>query len=388
VLCPPECGRPSVRRMAASATRRLARDRLALLRERWPDAGQPSGVPPDDNVTPAEPSSGERSPAHAGWFWPVFDHDPVPMFDDGPDPDLNGKPGSATGRPAPPPRRTWWPPADDEEPPRPPGVRHLSLVTGGAGMARQDRPCAGPAAAPVLAGPDGACGRPARQPSAAGTAGPVTDPAGRALGRLRGRLVRRWLPPGAGRWRCDPGRRGALVLAAVVLLGAAVAGFAVWRARPVPEPAPALPTVEAASPAASAGAELVVSVGGAVARPGLVRVPPGARVADALAAAGGPSPGTDLSGVNLARRLTDGEHVVIGGPGPAAASPSGSGSRVDLNTATLAELDALPGVGPVTAQRILDWRQVHGRFASVDQLREVDGIGEARFGQLRDLVMA
>jgi competence protein ComEA len=173
-----------------------------------------------------------------------------------------------------------------------------------------------------------------------------------------------------------------------VLLGAAVAGFAVWRARPVPEPAPALPTVEAASPAASAGAELVVSVGGAVARPGLVRVPPGARVADALAAAGGPSPGTDLSGVNLARRLTDGEHVVIGGPGPAAASPSGSGSRVDLNTATLAELDALPGVGPVTAQRILDWRQVHGRFASVDQLREVDGIGEARFGQLRDLVMA
>jgi competence protein ComEA len=224
-----------------------------------------------------------------------------------------------------------------------------------------------------------------------------------------GRLVRRWLPAGAGRcllagagrWRLDPGRRGALLLTAVVLLGATLAGAAVWRSRPMPEPTPALAAVEVSGTAPSGGAaqpggQLVVSVGGQVARPGLVRLAPGARVADAVEAAGGPVPGADLTGLNLARRLSDGEHVVVGPAGPAAAAadaaqPAGdgpSGRRVDLNTATLAELDALPGIGPVTARRILDWRSAHGRFAGVDQLREVDGIGEARFSQLRDLVTA
>jgi competence protein ComEA len=141
-----------------------------------------------------------------------------------------------------------------------------------------------------------------------------------------------------------------------------------------------------------------VSVAGLVARPGLVRLPAGARVADAVTAAGGPVPGTDLAGLNLARRLTDGEHVVVG-PAPAAPAAAGSagqgtqpstgsGARVDLNTATLAELDALPGIGPVTAQRILDWRTEHGRFTTVDQLREIEGIGDSRFARLRDLVMA
>lgn len=229
-----------------------------------------------------------------------------------------------------------------------------------------------------------------------------------AVSGASGRLVRRWLPAGAGNYRLDPGRRGALVLAAVVLLGAALAAVVVWRSRPVIEPAPALAAVEAsetahASGAARAGsaqagsAELVVSVAGQVVRPGLVRLPPGARVADAVQAAGGPVPGTDMTAVNLARRLTDGEHVVVGpaaigqpvGGQPAgqAAQSTGAGSRLDLNTATLTELDALPGVGPATAQHILDWRSAHGRFASVDQLREVDGIGEARFVRLRDLVM-
>jgi competence protein ComEA len=207
------------------------------------------------------------------------------------------------------------------------------------------------------------------------------------------------VPAGAARWRLDPGRRGALVLAAVVLVAAAVAVVAVWRSRPVVEPAPALAAVEVSGSAQPGGAELVVSVAGQVVRPGLVRLALGARVADAVEAAGGPVPGTDLTGVNLARRLTDGEHVVVGPAaqsGPAAASgpaaqqtSSGAGARVDLSTATLAELDGLPGVGPVTAQRILDWRSAHGgRFTSVDQLREVDGIGEARFAQLRDLVTA
>jgi competence protein ComEA len=209
--------------------------------------------------------------------------------------------------------------------------------------------------------------------------------------------VRRWLPPGTTEIRVDPGRRAAAALAVVLILGAAIAGFGVWRSRPVAEPVlAALPAVSGGSPAPTA-VELVVSVAGLVARPGLVRLPAGARVADAVAAAGGPVPGTDLAGLNLARRLTDGEHVMVG-PAPASpiapgsagpgVSPSGSGARVNLNTATLAELDALPGIGPVTAQRILDWRTEHGQFATVDQLREIEGIGETRFARLRDLVTA
>ena len=192
------------------------------------------------------------------------------------------------------------------------------------------------------------------------------------------------------------------MLAAVVVLGAVIAGFGVWRSRPVAEPVPAaLATVATVADASTSAAteELVVSVAGLVARPGLVRLPPGARVADAVTAAGGPLPGTDLTGFNLARRLTDGEHVVVGPVAPAAgaapagsagsgAPPAGSGAKIDLNIATLADLDTLPGVGPVTAQRILDWRSQHGRFTSVDQLREIEGIGETRFARLKDLVTA
>ncbi len=157
---------------------------------------------------------------------------------------------------------------------------------------------------------------------------------------------------------------------------------------------------------------LVVSVSGRVAHPGVVRVPDGARVADVLAAAGGAQPGVDLSGLNLARRVVDGEQIAVGvapapdaggqppsgaaGAGGAAGSsgsggPAGVGSagptaKVDLNTATVAQLDTLPGVGPVTAQHIVDWRTRNGRFVRVDQLREIDGIGERRFQQLRDVV--
>lgn len=185
----------------------------------------------------------------------------------------------------------------------------------------------------------------------------------------------------------DPGRRGvkALAVAAVVLV-AAVAFFAL-RSRPSQESVPVVQT--SASPSAIA-TELVVAVSGQVNRPGLVRLPVGARVADALQAAGGVLPGVDLSSLNLARKLTDGELIAVGVPGVsgvAGADPGAPPGRVNLNTATLAQLDTLPGVGPVLGQRIIDFRSKRGGFRSVNDLRQVEGVGEETFGRLKDLVV-
>ena len=216
-----------------------------------------------------------------------------------------------------------------------------------------------------------------------------------------GRLVRRWVPGPLRDARWEPERPGALALSLVAALAAVIAAVGVWRERPVPEPAPVLPLVTAAAPAGpsdtsppGATPEVVVSVAGRVARPGLIRLPDGTRVADALAAAGGALPGTDLMGLNIARRLSDGEQLLVGvapppgqpADGAALGAPAGTSQKVDLNAATLEQLDVLPGVGPVTAQRILDWRAAHGRFTSVNQLREVSGIGQARLARLKDLV--
>jgi competence protein ComEA len=144
---------------------------------------------------------------------------------------------------------------------------------------------------------------------------------------------------------------------------------------------------------------VVVDVAGRVLRPGLVTLPVGARVADALKRAGGARPRVDLTSLNLARPLVDGEQLLVGVPivGPAAVPGAGAPSAsapptttaptlVDLNTATLEQLDTLPGVGPVTGQAILDWRAANGAFTSVDELLEVDGIGDATLADLRDLV--
>jgi competence protein ComEA len=133
----------------------------------------------------------------------------------------------------------------------------------------------------------------------------------------------------------------------------------------------------------------VVHVVGAVAAPGVVRLPFGARVVDALSAAGGAAPDADLARVNLARVLVDGEQIQVPRPGdpapeaPTAGAAPGDGT-LDLNTASLAQLDGLPGVGPVLAQRIVDRRP----FASVDELDEVSGIGQALLERLRPLVHA
>jgi competence protein ComEA len=146
-------------------------------------------------------------------------------------------------------------------------------------------------------------------------------------------------------------------------------------------------------------AEVVVHVVGEVREPGVQRLPSGSRVLDAVDAAGGATRRADLGAVNLARVLLDGEQVRVPAPGEAPApvrAPGGAeagaggsattGVPVSLNTADLAALDTLPGVGPVLAQRIVDWRTVHGRFTSVDELTEVSGIGEKLLEQLRPLV--
>jgi competence protein ComEA len=139
----------------------------------------------------------------------------------------------------------------------------------------------------------------------------------------------------------------------------------------------------------------VVYVSGRVRRAGVVSLPAGSRVEDALRAAGGALPGSDLEHINLAQPLTDGEQVSVaragrgssvtaggasGGTGPGTATGA---QVVDLNSADVSALDALPGVGPVLAQRIVDWRTAHGRFTSVDELDEVSGIGAKLLSEIR-----
>lgn len=202
------------------------------------------------------------------------------------------------------------------------------------------------------------------------------------------------------------------IVAAVV--GVVAVGFItalVIAGRPEPERAPPLPVAHE-RPSSRApqeeptsgreeepGEPLVVSVVGRVANPGLITLPPGSRVADAIEQAGGASQDADLLTVNLARRVSDGEQLYVGVPAPpgmrvAQRQPvparegdsSAAEGKVDLNTADQRQLEDLPGVGEVTAQRILDWRERNGSFTAVAQLREVDGIGEKRFADLADRV--
>jgi len=225
------------------------------------------------------------------------------------------------------------------------------------------------------------------------------------------------------RWAVAPGAvLAALAVVLAVILGA---GARVWwvRARadpvvlrtvgPVSEapagtgppvrpagPAGGAPTVAAAAAATPPGPPatgwVVVDVVGQVRRPGLVRLPAGSRVADAVAAAGGAARGADMMRVNLARLLVDGEQVVLPRPGEALpAPPAGGGAAgaagvpagpLDLNAASETDLDALPGVGPVLAGRIVAWRAQHGRFTRVEELGEVSGIGDKLLAELRPLV--
>jgi competence protein ComEA len=133
------------------------------------------------------------------------------------------------------------------------------------------------------------------------------------------------------------------------------------------------------------GGSITVHVSGAVAHPGLVELPAGARMADAVAAAGGASTDADLAGVNLAEPLSDGTRVIVPGPGIGVAGSGGDG-RIRLATASAEELTTLPGIGPVLAERIVAHREEVGAFDTVDDLLDVSGIGERLLAGLRDLV--
>lgn len=216
--------------------------------------------------------------------------------------------------------------------------------------------------------------------------------------------------------RWNPGRGGAAAVGVVVMVVIAVTTWWVMTSRPqsVPvtastprrsgmsplsaAPLPGSSAEPARTPSASP-ALLVVDVNGKVVHPGVYRLPPGSRVYDAVEAAGGVRPGVDTVSLNLAAPLQDGQQIVVGRPaaaqsapaigGATGAAPAGSTAPtvpLDLNTATPEQLDTLPGVGPVLAQHILDWRTQHGQFTSVTQLNDVSGIGEVKFADLRELV--
>lgn len=255
-------------------------------------------------------------------------------------------------------------------------------------------------------------------------AGRSPTPPGAVTGEAGDRRARRervWLAvrerlPLWFQLRCGLEPRTLAALAVVLVVAAVLAAQHFWTARPRSVAAPAAvaeetvmpsaplkpppgPSPSAGSPPVAAGGRVVVDVSGKVRRPGVLRLASGSRVEDALRAAGGIKAGTDTTGLNRARVLTDGEQVVVGGPAPAvgagggfAGGGEGSGGTgavapVSLNSATQEQLDTLPGVGPVLARHIIDYRTQSGGFRSVDELREVKGIGDGRFADLRPLVL-
>ncbi|HET7660699.1 MAG TPA: helix-hairpin-helix domain-containing protein [Oryzihumus sp.] len=310
------------------------------------------------------------------------------------------------GRDVPSPARSLWPalpappsrqdrlevPARPEAPDSPGVLDRLDVPAASEALTRLDQP-----AGQLEPGPDvvGRHRRPAPPPPRLLT---LPDP-------LRGAVTRP--------------RRLAVLGLLVTLVGATVLfGVRVAWARQASAPHPVVPRAgpsglvgrsvpsafasgpSAAGASATAGV-VVVDVVGQVRRPGVVRLPAGSRVLDAVTRAGGALPGADLAQVNLARVLVDGEQLLVPKPGQlvsvapgpgttGAGVPSGvgggAGGVVDLNTADATALDSLPGVGPVLAQRILDWRTEHGRFSSVDELGEVSGIGDKLMSQLRPKV--
>ncbi|WP_134324616.1 ComEA family DNA-binding protein [Cumulibacter soli] len=208
-------------------------------------------------------------------------------------------------------------------------------------------------------------------------------------------------------------QRGSIAMFLLVaVLTAAATMLVTWLLRPTPTAVPAGSGADSeaigvderdessdAAPSSAVATDtdkpdnalIVVAVVGHVESPGLVTLPEGARVSDAIEAAGGALPDTDLSTINIARKVSDGEQIAVGIPGAADASsadagPGGGDAKININSANATQLDELPGVGPVLAQSIIDFRDQSGPFATVDELANVSGIGPATLAKLSDLV--
>ncbi|MEU3183245.1 ComEA family DNA-binding protein [Streptomyces sp. NPDC006923] len=303
----------------------------------------------------------------------------------------------AVGRPGGPTDATTTPPAAASTAASPTTVTPRTTAAPTTARSRAEALFAGAPAAP---------GRPGEAPPDADPASPGAGETAGDRGRRRERLgpaMRERLPM----WvmlRCGLEPRTLAALAVVLVVAVVLAVQHFWTARPhevgVPEPVRAAAVVPEPSPSAEPK-RVVVDVGGKVRQPGVLRLPAGSRVADALRAAGGVKPGADITGLNRARVLMDGEQVVVGGPAPPGAgavggvgggggvvggSGGGGAGPVSLNSGTLEQFDTLPGVGPVLARRIVDYRTQRGGFRSIGELREVNGIGERRFADLEPLV--
>ncbi|WNM35066.1 helix-hairpin-helix domain-containing protein [Streptomyces sp. Li-HN-5-11] len=382
------------RRATAEEVRRRAE---ALFGEHTGPVGESGSGPPissgrdtrDTRLEPVRPT--RRKPSWA-------EGDPVDSTTDDVDP-------GPTDGPTPNPADGLMPdPADGPDPGRADGL--------------MPDPADGPDPAPADdVAPRGPAGTgPADAPDAPG--------AGRREWRERAGLALRERMPLWLQTRCGLERRNVVALTVVLAVAAVFALQHFWTGRTQSVRAPevvravashgreetrfAASGVSAASPGpagsagGSAGGEIVVDVVGKVRHPGIHRLPAGSRVVDALAAAGGVRPGTSTDGLNRARFLVDGEQVVVGGAAPAPDPASGGttggvtttggsttgapSAPVSLNSATAEQLETLPGVGPVLARHILDYRTQHGGFRSVDELRQVNGIGARRFADLRSMV--
>jgi len=266
--------------------------------------------------------------------------------------------------------------------------------------------------------------------------------AARPVARIRGWVGDRMPATLKGRWRIEQ-RVGTTLSAVAVASGITMGAYALWTAQPQEQSQPFtvarqvsqttdqlmdqsadqstdlsgdssygsdkydLPAAPTPMPDPFPSSGIIVDVEGKVAKPGVQKLPTGARVLDAIMMAGGALPGTDLSELDQARVLNDGEQIMVGpgqgaggGAGEGAAPMSGATSGpatkgrgkmaltapVQLNSATLEQLEQLPGVGPALAQRVLDWRAQHGRFTSVDELQVVKGFGPHKFAAVRGLV--
>ena len=184
----------------------------------------------------------------------------------------------------------------------------------------------------------------------------------------------------------NPEQKRGLVILLTLTVG--LGGFYFLNSRPQSEPAvlQEIPTAATESVTTS----LIINVAGKVKNPGVYQLPPGSRVVDALEAAGQQLKGVDISDINLARVLVDGEQILIGSnrtvSGKVATKKISADNPLDINRATIAQLDTLPGIGPVTAQRIIDYRTKVGRINAVDELKKISGLGGVKFEEIKALL--